>query len=445
MDLNSIRQIAAALDIHKQEFNIAVRNHSGFIAERNFHNDTEGARQCHELLVSTGCTEVAAESSATYWYGPYDYLDSRGIRVTLVNPARAKSNLIANKSDRLDARTLATLHLLGQLKPSYVPPPEIRRLRRMTRFRAKLIDMKTQLKNAANSSISAYSGRVTSLFGDIFGVSAKKVIDAISRTITPDMKSVDNREQQDAILKALNGMKRLSKEKKRAILDAVSKAYSPSLDSWIIKFTSSAIEEVESWISALNDAIAKAVESIPRLKAYVERLLTILGVGLETAQAIVAEIADITRFVKAGSLVRYSGLNPKIEWSGKMKRYGKLEKGGPKWLRRALYQAAQAMAFHGPENFQKHYAAVRARYGEKRGHGVGVTSTARKLTRLIWAMLTNGTDFMDSPTVRTERKTKELSRRARRYDSSPEKPSLVTLLLNLEKLPLDVRQTLSEL
>jgi len=316
----------------------------------------------------------------------------------------------------------------------------------MTRFRAKLITMKTQLKNAANSSISAYSGRLTSIFSDIFGLSARKVLDAISSTVKPDLKSTDDHEQQqDAILKALNGMKRLTEEKRREVLEAVSKAYSPSLDSWIIKFTSDAIDQVQSWIDVLNSAIANAVESIPRVKEYVERLLTIQGVGLETAQAIAAEISDITRFEWDGALIRYAGINPTIEQSGKVKRYGKLEKGGPRWLRSALYQAALSMAFKRPENFQNHYVAVKARYGRK-GHGVAVVSTARKLTRVIWAMLTDGTDYIGSPRESTERKKKALLRRAKRYDSpGVAKPSLYDLLLNFDRLPSDVKQMLAEL
>jgi hypothetical protein len=103
------------------------------------------------------------------------------------------------------------------------------------------------------------------------------------------------------------------------------------------------------------------------------------------------------------------------------------------------------MAFKGPANFRRHYAAVRARYGEKKGHGVGVVSTARKLARLIWATLTNQTDYIDSPRVLTERKRRRLSNRVKRFDSNEKKPTLKDLLLNLDKLDPQVVQMLAEL
>jgi transposase len=422
------KEIAGAVDISKGKFDICIRNSKIITAESSYTNDTTGCEGCYRLLMKNGCLDVAIESTGSYWYGLHDYLTSRGISVVVVNPSRAKTNL-ANKSDKIDCRALATLHLLNLLEPSYVPDPEIRKLRRLARLRMKIVDMKTMIKNMANASASAYSSSITKVFSDMFGVSGKKMLDMLGMN-------------QDEIVNELEKMK-IKDEKKEEITDSISKAYTPSLDSWMIQLASSMISQIEAWIKILDDAMASAVESIPRIKEYVNRLLTIPGMGLETAQAIAAEIADITRFKQARSLVRYSGINPTVEQSGSMKKYGRLEKRGPKMLRRALYQAAGTMAFRGPHNFRDHYNAVSSRYGSK-GHRVGVVSTARKLLHLIHAMLTNGTEYIPSPVRLTESKRRKLRSRSMNHDRN-EKPSLVKLLLNIDKLDDEVKEMLIKL
>ncbi len=427
----NIKEIAAGIDISKSKLDICIKNHGGVLATADFSNDTVGAKLLLELLVKHQCIDVAMESTGPYWYGIYDYLTEHGIRVALVNPAKAKTHIL-NKTDKIDCDVLATLHMINQLKMSYVPDHDIRRLRRLTRFRAWLVDMKTAIKNQTTSTVSKYSSSLLAVFSDAFGVSGRRFLDMLAEG-----------RGEDELVKELDGLK-LSEEKRSRITEAIANAFKPSLDPWVIQFSSSIISVIESRIKVLDDAIAKAVDSIPRVKEYVNRLLTIKGVGLETAQAIAAEIANISRFESSGSLVRYSGINPTVTQSGSVRKYGKLEKGGPPHLRRALYQAANTMAFQGPVNFQRHYRAVRARYGEKRGHGVGVVSTARKLTRLIWAMLANETDFIDSPKVLTENKRRRLKNRVKKFDSS-EKSMLKDLLLNLDKLNPEVVQMLAEL
>lgn len=424
MDLK-FKEIAAAIDISKDKFDICIRNSKEVTAESSYTNNITGCEECYRLLVNNKCNDVAMESTGPYWYGVYDYLTSKGMCAIVVNPSKARTNL-KNKSDRIDSRALATLHLLNMLEASYVPDPDVRKLRRLTRLRMKMVKMKTQIKNMANGSASAYSSDITRIFGDMFGKSGRKIL---------DMLGMD----EDEIVRELNGM-RMSEEKKREVIHAIRKAYAPSLDSWMIQFASSIISQIEGWINVLDNAIAGVVEANARIKEDVNRLITIPGVGLETAQVIAAEIADIGRFGSPRALVRYSGLNPTILQSGSVRKHGALEKAGPPILRAALFQAAYVMAFRGPDNFKEHYNAVSSRYG-KRGHGIGVISTSRKLLHLIYSMLTNRTDYISSPVKLTERKRRMMKKRAMMYDRD-EKPSMIKLLLNIDSLNDEVKQML---
>ena len=419
------------------KFNVAIRKVHGWVAEGEFLNDTAGAQKCYELLANHKCKEVALESTGSYWQGLYDYLTMKGLEVTVVNPSKARSN-VQNKTDRLDARALAILHLLGQLKASYIPTHDIRRLRRMTRFRAKLMDFRTAIKNSTNSSVASYSSGITNVFDDMFCKSGRKLLDLLGKSEEEVIKELEQ---------AAPKQRRVTEEQKAKIREAVSNAYTPSLDSWFINLSSGVLTQIESWVKILDDAIARSIESIPTIKEYVDRLLTIKGVGLETAQAVVSEIADISRFESSAAIVRYSGLNPRIEQSGKVTKYGKLEKAGPKWLRRALYMAATTMAIRGPENFKNHFHAVKSRYGNKAGHGVAIASTSRKLMRLMWSMLTNNQDYIECSKQLVEVKRRTLRKRSEKFESTPneQKPSLINLMLNVDKLNPAVRQMLSEL
>jgi len=419
------KEIAAAIDISKGKLDICIRNHREVTAEASYTNNITGCEECYKLLVKETCNDVCMESTGPYWYGVYDYLTSKGMHVIVVNPSKARTNL-RNKSDKIDSRALVTLHLLNMLEPSFVPDREIRKLRRLTRLRMKMVKMKTQIKNIANSSASAYSSDITRIFGDMFGKSGRKVLDILGM-------------DEDEIMKELNGMK-MSEEKKQEIIHAVRKAYAPSLDSWIIQFASSIISQIEAWIKVLDNTIAGVIDANTRIKEYVNRMITIPGVGLETAQVIAVEIADIRRFRSSRALVRYSGLNPTILQSGSVRRHGQLEKAGPPALRAALFQAASVMAFRGPDNFKEHYNAVSSRYG-KRGRRVALVSTSRKLLHLIYAMLTNKTDYISSPMKLTERKRRMMRKRVKAYDSD-ERPSMINLLLNINSLNDEVKQML---
>ena len=75
------------------------------------------------------------ESTSDYWRMWYYLLESLGLVVCLVNSSHARQPAGRPKTDRLDAQWLARLAEMGLLRPSFVPPPEIRALRDLTRAR----------------------------------------------------------------------------------------------------------------------------------------------------------------------------------------------------------------------------------------------------------------------------------------------------------------------
>jgi transposase len=90
-------------------------------------------------LIADGAELVVMESTSDYWRMWYYLLEGAGLSVQLVNPAHARQLAGRPKTDRLDAQWLARLAEMGLLRPSFVPPPEIRALRDLTRTRLQLV------------------------------------------------------------------------------------------------------------------------------------------------------------------------------------------------------------------------------------------------------------------------------------------------------------------
>ena len=95
-------------------------------------------------LAADGVELVMMESTSDYWRIWYYLLEAAGLNVQLVNPAHARQLAGRPKTDRLDAQWIARLAEMGLLRPSFVPPPQIRALRDLTRTRVQLVRDRTR-------------------------------------------------------------------------------------------------------------------------------------------------------------------------------------------------------------------------------------------------------------------------------------------------------------
>jgi hypothetical protein len=136
----------------------------------------------------------------------------------------------------------------------------------------------------------------------------------------------------------------------------------------------------------LDSAIAKDTVDDPT----VQRLLTIAGVNAIVASGIIAAIGDISRFGELQKLVSYFGLNPRVRQSGLgLAQHGRISKHGRSHARALLVEAAWAAA-KAPGPLRAFFLRIR----NKRGHQVAAVATARKLTVLIWPLLTKEQDYL---------------------------------------------------
>ena len=118
------------------------------------------------------------ESTGKYWIPVFNILEKNNIWVTLSHPKYTKPQK-GNKTDRKDARWICDLYMCGMVKPSFIPPADIRQLRDLVRYRFKLICMTTGEKNRTYNCLTVSNLKLDDVFSDIFGKSSRSITEQI--------------------------------------------------------------------------------------------------------------------------------------------------------------------------------------------------------------------------------------------------------------------------
>jgi transposase len=152
-DEEQIIERVAALDIGKAELVCCIRVPGQGGAGRRRQEVNTYSTMTRSLLVMAdrlaglGVSRVVLEATSDYWKPPFYLLEAHGFAVWLVNAKDVKHLPGRPKTDRLDAVWLGKVAERQMLRPSFVPPPPIRRLRDLTRYRAALVSDRTGEKN----------------------------------------------------------------------------------------------------------------------------------------------------------------------------------------------------------------------------------------------------------------------------------------------------------
>ena len=145
--------------------------------EARFTAFSKGLRDLCDWLAKLGCTQVCMESAGKYWIPVFNILE-KTCKVTLAHPKYTKP-MKGNKTDRKDARWICDLFMCGMVKPSFIPPPVIRQLRDLVRYRMKLTNMITGEKNRAQNCLTVSNLKLDDVFSDVFGKSARSITEYI--------------------------------------------------------------------------------------------------------------------------------------------------------------------------------------------------------------------------------------------------------------------------
>jgi transposase len=357
---------------------------------------------------------VVLEATSDYWRPFFYLLEARGLVVWLVNARDVKNVPGRAKTDKLDAIWLAKLNERGMLRPSFVPPKEIRELRDYTRLRAELVEDRSRHKQRLEKLLEDALIKLSTVATDIFGKSGRAMLEALiagerDPEVLAEMALGQMRKKTAALREALTGrFDAHHAELARMLLDEID-----ALSLKIDRLTARVDELVAKIPEAQPPVDPKTGEIGPGGSvAVLERLDEVPGIGLRAAHVIVAEIGlDMTRFPTADHLVSWAKVSPRTIQSGSRSHSGKAGKGNP-YLKRVLGEAATAAAKTETFLGERYRRLVR-----RRGKQKALVAVQRSILVVVWHLLADpntrfvdlGADFYERR-VNKDRRTRDLVR-----------------------------------
>jgi transposase len=366
----------AGLDVGKDSVTVCLRTPGsrGRRSEtRTFKTTTGSLQVMRDWLVEAGVRIAAMESTSTYWK-PAFYCLEEVMEVWLLNAAHMKA-VPGRKSDVRDAEWIAQLLEHGLLRPSFVPPPDIRRLRMLTRYRDQLMGDRAREIVRLELMLEDASIKLSSVVSSLKTVSARAMLTAM----------IDG--EADPLVLA-----ELAKGKLRRKIPDLAQALTGHFDANHARLARSMLRRLELVEQALAELEAVIAEACRPWAHQIELLQTIPGVGPKVAQVIIAETGgDMARFPTDAHLAAWAGLAPAMhESAGRQSPAGKRH--GNKWLSAMLVEAAGSVGrMHG-----KNYLAVQhARLMKRRGMGRAQVAVAHSILVAAYWMLKRDQPYHD--------------------------------------------------
>jgi transposase len=399
--------------VHERVAAVDVAKASGVVCTRVPGDEPGGRRRMHVWTVQAtlgavtelgdhlrceGIEVVTLESTSDYWRTWHAGLEACGLKVQLVN-ARAVKNVPGRaKTDRKDAVWLAKLTERGMLRPSFVPPYDIRRLREFTRLRADLVRERSRYWSRLEKLLERALVKVSSVASKLTTQSVRAVLEALiagqrDPRALADLAIGKMRAKRKELAEALEGrFEDRHAELARILLDQ--------------------IDALTAQIGALENRISELIAQIPAAQGVdadgttgpeagrgpdaavlpaVARLDEITGCGTVAAAAIIAEVGlDMTVFATPGRLVSWAKRCPQTRQSGQKNTSGKAGKGNP-WLNGVLGEIA-ASASRTDTFLGERYRRLARRRGKRKA----LAAIARSVLVIIFHLLADpATRFND--------------------------------------------------
>lgn len=372
-------------------------------SRKRFSTYNANLREFAEWLHANNCNDVCMESTGKYWVPVFNVLESSGINVTIANPKWVKA-VKGNKDDKKDSKWIGDLFRLGLVPGSFIPSKPIRILREFTRYRYKLVSMRSSEKNRFQNTFTVCNIALDSVVSDMFGVSASLITDHIlsDEPFNPDT--------------CVSLLKRGLKKKADAVLLSIE-GYSITDEQ---KTRMKAIRDHLAYIETTIDNLDKTIDNmVAPHESLITLMCTIPGVDRKSAITIISEIGDdVSQFGSSKRLCAWAGLTPGSNESAGKKKSVKISRAGV-YLKPALVQVAHAaVKSKASSYYKKKYEKISKRRGKKRA----IIAIARMILTAIYAMLSTGEVFnptdlykFDMPETLKEKQTQKAIKQAVKF------------------------------
>ena len=363
----------AGIDVHKNLLVVCLR--IGRKTESREYGTTTGEiREIVKWLKSNQCQMTAMESTGSYWKPIYNIFEQEKLPAMIVNAYHIK-NVPGRKTDWNDAFWIAKCLSQGLLKASFVPDREQRELRDMTRFRKSQIEERSRNINRLQKFLEGANVKLGSWLSDIEGKSSTQLLELI---IGKEDFTVDD------VKARMHGKMKATPEE---IFAAIEGYITPTQRKFFVHVMNILREQTR--LIEITDEMIKESFSEEQ-KAAVEKLDEIPGIGVVSAEQIIAETGvDMSHFRNQHAFSNWIGVAPGNNESAGKRKSGKTTYGN-KTLKTTLTQCAKSAA----GNKKSFFSAQYSRLVTHRGKNRATMAVAHSMAIAIYFVL-SGADFHD--------------------------------------------------
>jgi transposase len=384
-DDEQIIERVAALDIGKAEVVCCIRVPGERGRRRqevaSYSTMTRSLQVLADRLLELGVTRVVMEATSDYWKPVFYLLEAYGLDPWLVNAKDVKHLPGRPKSDKLDSVWLCKVAERQMLRASFVPPPPIRRLRDLTRYRVDLVKERTAEKQRVEKLLEDAQIKLSVVASDIFGVSGRQMMAALVAG-----------ERDPRVLA------QMARGSMRGKIARLEEAFTGRFDEHHAFLLAMMLARVDGIDNDIDDVDSKIGEQIAPFADAVARLVEIPGVGVTAARALIAEIGtDMSRFPTAAHLASWARFAPVVNESAG-KRKGSSTGRGNRYLARTLGEVVIAASRTDTFLGQRY-----RRLARRRGKAKAIVAVGRSVLIIVWHLLADtdthfadlGADFYD--------------------------------------------------
>ena len=389
------RNLYVGIDVASEKHNCCMLDDQKHVlCEFSFANDMDGYSMLLEKLQHPSIPEnvirhIGLEATGVYGENLTVFLRRNGFEVTTFNPLTVKKQLTATtlrktKTDKSDAKFLATMLARNDYEPDAPILYHISELKSLSRRRFLLVEKRSGAKNVAKMLIAKLFPEYSKFFSDTFGATSVEILMQY-----PSAKEIAAcRPSALAKLMERTSRGRFGAEKAKALIELSNKSvgvysYADALS------LSMSLEEIGFYTKQIK-RIESEIHSI--LAENPSPVLTVPGIGETTGAIIISEIGSIERFSNANKLLAFAGLEPSIYQSGNyIPTSGTMVKRGSPYLRWALMWASRQVPKFS-KTFEEYF---NKKIDEGKHYNVAVSHVAKKLVRVLFSLLKNGTCYAE--------------------------------------------------
>ena len=374
--LKTIYKNCAGIDVHKKVIVVTIaetdNNNLTEYQTKTFNTFTEDLIKCRDWLIDNNTLDVCMESTGKYWIPIFNVLETK-CKCVVCHPKYVRS-IPGKKTDKKDSKWIADMFKHGLVEPSFMPPPDIRQLRDLMRYRNKLVNMRTSEKNRFQNSLTVSNIQLANVFTDVFGKTSQDILQLILskpnvtlEEITPLFRRNLKSSPED-ILKSING----------SIDEVQSSKLSICLNHY---------NDLNNCIELVEQEVLKL---IVKYNTEMNLLLTIPGISKISAMFIIAEIGvNMNAFIDEKHLCSWAGLTPRCKESAGKKQSVRIIKAG-QYIKPLLVECSlNAIKDKKCPYIKSRYESIKKR----RGHKKAIIAIARMLLTSVYFVLLNKNEF----------------------------------------------------